>query len=227
MPELEHDLATLATELEWPETPDLAAAAVARVRGTAPRRRRLRRPRLAIAIAALILAVPAAALAFPGVREWLGLRHVTVRTAPQQPRAQAHEFGARLPLATTARRARLTPLVPPALRGAAAYERRGALTLRGHGLLLEQRRGSLYKPYLEKIVRVASDVRRVEIHGRPGLWFRTQHEYTWRTPPGGYVEQLPTRSAPALVWEQGGLILRLEGAHLTRARAIAIAEAAR
>jgi hypothetical protein len=232
VPEPERELAVLASALDWPETPDLATPVVARLGAVAPRRRarRVRRP-LVVALAVLLLAAPAGAVAFPGARddvlEWLGLRHVTVREAPAPPRAVDPETGPRLPLAEAARRARVRPLVPPQLEGAAAYETEGRLTLRGNGLRLEQRRGGLDAQMLEKIVHVASDVHRVSVGGRPGLWFDTLHAYIWIGPGGDVEEETPTRSGPALVWERGGRVLRLEGRGLTRARAIAIARAAR
>lgn len=236
MPDLERDLATLAAGLDWPDTPDLATPVVARL-GTgarAPRRRRRVRVRrrLTVALAAALLALPTAAVAFPDARdevlEWLGLRDVTVRQQPVPQPTQDPDLGTRLPLQTAARRAGLTPLVPPQLEDAAAYETVGRLSLRGRdGLLLEQRRGALDAPLLEKIVTVSSDVERVSVGGELGLWFARQHAYLWVDPQGGIREARPTRSGPALVWQRGNRLLRLEGRGLTRARALAIATAAR
>ena len=220
MPELERDLATLAAELDWPQTPDLVTPTLRRVRGRAPRRRR---PWLVIAVAALAIGVPATAVAF----DWFGLRDVEVRRVPAPPRAEDPELGTRLPLAQAARRAGVTPLVPPALAGAAAYETGGRLSLRGGGLLLQQRRGGLDRALLQKIVAVGGDIERLRVGGSPALWFPTPHAYLWVTPRGDVNEEPPARSGPALVWERGGRVLRLEGARLTRARALAIAEAAR
>src|SRR5687767_15193582 len=99
MPDLELQLRALAEDTVWPATPDIAAAvaraprerrtgARARVRAAlAPRGRRARR--VIAAGLALLLLVPAAAVAFPGARndvlEWLGLRDVEIRRVPSPP----------------------------------------------------------------------------------------------------------------------------------------------
>ena len=102
MPELERELREL--RVEWPDTPDLAAAvAVAAARGAGPgaarRRRWLDRPawQLGVAVAAALIAV---VMAVPPARsavlEFLGLRSVKIeRREPRSPSRFGSGLGAR------------------------------------------------------------------------------------------------------------------------------------
>jgi hypothetical protein len=119
----EQMLQSMASELDWPTTPDVAEAVSARIAAHAPRteavptlegvtprhpgdsgsprawpgrRVRLGRP-LAIAIAALLL-LAATAAAIPGIRDpvldWLGLRSVKIERVPARlPEAPGAELG--------------------------------------------------------------------------------------------------------------------------------------
>jgi hypothetical protein len=224
MPELERDLATLATELEWPPTPDIATAVTARIAHRRPERGIARR-RLAIAaIAAAAIGIPGAAIGF----DWLGLRHVKVERRQHLPPARDPLLGVRLPLAEAARRADVAPLVPPAFAHATAYVTDGRLSLRLGPLLFEQRRGGLDRSLLQKLVLTTAGVERATVHGHPALWFSGAHAYLWVEPDGDIGEEPPLRSGPSLVWEERGMVLRLEGDRgLTRARALALARSAR
>jgi hypothetical protein len=95
---LEQRLEALAAELEFPPTPDLAAAVLPRVAGTRPRRSGLRaggrltpaRRSLALALAALALLAAAAAAVPPvrdAVRDLFGLGGATVERLPRLPAA--------------------------------------------------------------------------------------------------------------------------------------------
>ena len=101
---LEHALATL--EVEWPATPDLAAAVEARLQ-PAPRRARTtwwRRPQLAWVAAALAVLIAAGLAASPSARsallDLLGLRGAQVerREPPPRPTATPGRLGAGLRL---------------------------------------------------------------------------------------------------------------------------------
>ena len=86
MTDLDHDLRALSREIDWPPTPDLAAA-VRQGAARAPRRgaHPFAPRRVVIAIALLALLLPATALAIPASRhavlDAFGLRHVTVERA--------------------------------------------------------------------------------------------------------------------------------------------------
>jgi hypothetical protein len=219
MRDLDQALRELAGDMAWPPTPDLAAAVSARLRAGAPaeppRRRIWQRPRrLAVALLAALVALPAAAFALPGPRnailETLGLRHVTVERRPGPPAGASPRPGTRTTLAAVPRSAGFVPRVPAALgRPDRVFADRRIVTFEyvAERLLLAQARGTLDRAILRKIVGVGTNVRAVSINGRPGIWLRSPHDYAWTDATGP-----PVRSGPALVWEQAGLVLRLEGA---------------
>jgi hypothetical protein len=150
MTQLEQMLKATAAEIEWPDTPDLAAAVAPQIGGVpsrgvpkvtpsvrhtgdssrrarATRRRlRIRRP-LAIALAALLL-LAATAAAIPGVREpvldWLGLRSVHVERVPQplpEPPGNSFALGQHTTLAKAKARLGFTPVLPTGLGNPTVY----------------------------------------------------------------------------------------------------------
>jgi hypothetical protein len=232
------ELHALRADVDWPATPDLAAAVGARleaveVRG-APRawRPRLvprRRARLAAALVAALLLLPAAALAVPASRhailDALGLRHVTVERRTTPPPARDPRLGDRTTLSRAARAAGFTPRTLTAIARPPdrVYLRGDIITLvyaREH-LLLAQAGGRLPREVLHKILGVGDIARGVTIEGAPGLYLKDPHRYQWFDATGSVV-----RSGPALVWERDGLVLRLEGAP-SQARAVTLAASAR
>jgi hypothetical protein len=238
MPDLRDDLRSLSADLAWPPTPDLTAAVQTRLAASAapprpaPDRRWAplrRRRRLAVAVVALLLALPAAAMAITPTRhailDALGLRHVTVqrRVNPQRGAAEDPLLGPATTLPAAARAAGFTPLVPRALGAPDRVHRLGrvvtlAYDAPGGGVLLAQARGEGPRPeMLRKIIAIDDRADRTNVDGRPALWLGAPHSYQWSDATGPVV-----RSGPALVWERGGIVLRLEGARtLARARAIA------
>jgi hypothetical protein len=132
MPELEQQLSRLGRDLDYPPTPDLAAAVSARLHGippqpeTAPRLRLLPpagwRRALALALVALLLLAGAAFAAAPGVRdavlEFFGLQGATVErtaTLPAPPPEQRLDLGRRTTLETASHELAFEPLVPTEL----------------------------------------------------------------------------------------------------------------
>jgi hypothetical protein len=234
MAELERALRELGDELTWPSTPDLAAAVTARLaagpasRGPAPAvRRRPSRRLLAGLVAALVL-LPGAALAVPGPRhailDALGLRHVTVQQRPQVPAGANPRLGGRTTLANARRLAGFAPRVPAALGPPdAVFVNQAIVTLRydAAGVILAQAPGALQREVLRKVITVDQRIRPVRVGGRPGVFIPARHDYVWTDATGPLV-----RSGPALVWEQDGLVLRLEGPR-TLAAALRIAESVR
>jgi hypothetical protein len=148
VPDLERMLTQLGRELDYPATPDLAAAVTARLREageSAPVRRRLRtrlgellppsrlRRSLALALIALLLLAGTVFAAVPGVRDavldFFGLQGATVErreTLPEAPELRPLRLGQRVPLAEASKSLAFTPLVPEALGPPdATYIRRG------------------------------------------------------------------------------------------------------
>jgi hypothetical protein len=226
MTDLTTELHALAADVDWPQTPDLAASVLARleepVPAARPRRRggRRRAPRrVVIAIALLVLALPAAALAVPATRhavlDAFGLRHVRVQRPATFPHAARDpKLGRRIALPPDA-------LVPRALGRPAAVYRNGKIITLVYDrprVLIAQARGSLPEaPVLRKIVHIDDRARRTTVDGAPALFLGAPHAYLWSDVTGA-----PVRSGPALIWERGATVLRLEGEpDLARARAIA------
>lgn len=130
MPDLEQGLRELATAVEFPPTPALAARVGPEVseRGPKPpRRRRAPRLRLALVVAlALLLLAASAVAAIPSARDsvlkLLGLRATTIERVPALPenlRAKPHWHLGRPAKSLGAVRAELdfTPLLPRGLEG--------------------------------------------------------------------------------------------------------------
>jgi hypothetical protein len=233
MPDLRDDLRALSADVAWPATPDLAAAVTARLaQAPAPaghhrRRRALRRPRLALVLAAVLLALPAAALAVTPTRhailDALGLRHVTVerRTHPRRG-AVDERLGASTTLAAAARAAGFAPLVPRRLGAPDHVHRLGRVITITYDapprVLLAEAPGEGPRPEtLTKIIAMDDRAARTTVGGHPALWLGSPHGYQWSDATGPVV-----RSGPALVWERDGVVLRLEGPRsLAQARSIA------
>jgi hypothetical protein len=138
MPELERTLTRIGRELEWPDTPDLAASVTARLRAAAaappaeraparPSRLRLRtllppagfRRALVLALVSLLVLAGAVFAAAPGVRdavlEFLGLQGATIErreTLPTPPPVRPLDLGDRTTLDAAAGRLSFDPLVP-------------------------------------------------------------------------------------------------------------------
>ena len=144
MPELERMLSQLGRELEYPPTPDLAAAVGGHLRGAepevearpAPRGRRLRplRRSLVLAFVAVLLLAGTVFAAVPAVRdavlEFFGLQGATVERRsqlPEPPGLRPLNLGERVPLSDAAAEVDFTPLVPAALAPPDAVYVRSAL----------------------------------------------------------------------------------------------------
>jgi hypothetical protein len=141
--DLDAALADLAASLEFPPTPDLAAAVTARLADAPapPARRRPRLPRLAgwrrLAVAGLAAVLLAAAVlvASPGTREAvarrLGLRGVEIRIGGPPPPTVTTTPGARLELGlgerVTLAEARRRVAFPVLVPGATGFERPDAV----------------------------------------------------------------------------------------------------
>ena len=84
-------------------------------------------------------------------------------------------------------------------------------------LVLTEVPGDLEPAYLRGKATVESELERVSVDGGPGYWSATGRI------PSAMDPRLP---GPALLWEQGGVALRLE-ADVQKERAIRIAESVR
>jgi hypothetical protein len=241
MPDLEARLRALGADTRFPPTPDLAAAVRDRLVAPAPapavrRRRRHRhqhRHRLALAIA-LVLLVPAGALAaVPSTRhailEWLGLRSVRVLTVPTPPAPGASvspsSLGLGRPITLDRARGRVSftvrvPAVPgPPPRVFFAREPPGGRVSllyaprRGQPrLLVTEFRGSQTRTFLEKILGPGAHAERVRVNGDHGAWLTGRpHAFIYADAHGVIRNELTRLAGNVLLWEHGGVVLRLEG----------------
>jgi hypothetical protein len=249
MPELEARLRALAADVEWPATPDLQAA-VRAARPQPTRRPRWQRPRRVVvaALAALVLVPAAGAVAFPHARddvlEFLGLRNVEVRRVPAPPPGARPELeddlGSVVSLAQARRDAGFTPLIPAALgapdrvrltgqRISLVYAPRPGLPkLDGidAGLILTQSRGGIEGAYLQKLAVTGTDVTKIRVRNHLGAFISGgPHTYLYVAPNGDVEEDHPLLAGPTLIWEQSGLVLRLEAA-ANREKVLQIARSA-
>jgi hypothetical protein len=229
--DLERDLRALGADVDWPPTPDIAAAVERRLTADptqrpASRRRWIRpRRRVAITLAALVL-VPAGAAFGDDVLRWLGLASVEVERAPRLPpdarRPALDELGRAVTLTEAADRAGFTALVPPALGAPGEVRVDGdviTLVYRGGDLLLAERPGALDETLLRKVVGPGTRVRRI----REGLFISgREHVYLYTRPDGTIAEDHPRLAGNTLVTQRGDLLLRLDGRDLTLAEARAL-----
>ena len=230
MAELEQRLRALGADVPWPPTPDVAAAVQARVAAEPHgRRRRLRRPALVAALAALTL--PAAALAIPPVREevldWLGVGGVEVRRSADPPPARFPD------LADLGPRVRLAPAAPTvtALGAPDEVRRSGQVTTQIYGgrprILLALVPGDLDRTLVRKTIRPGAPVREVRIRGARGVALPGPPHTVLYTTPGGEVRPVrPRLAGPTVVWSRDGTVYRLE-ADVPLPRALALARSVR
>ena len=241
MSELELELRAL--DIEWPETPDLAAAVQERI--TVRRRSWLSRPawQLAVACVALLIAV---VMAIPPARaavlEFLGFSSVRITREEPQP----SRFGQALALGdpvTLARAERALPVVVPDAVGRPdavylyehptmgprvdmVYRARPGLPASsntGAGLLVTEFE-AVASPVIEKAIGSGAEVDQFTLDGDPAVFISGREHGFAYIPPDGNTQFEGQRLAgnTLLVDRSDGVLLRLEG-ELDRDEAVRIA----
>lgn len=217
MAELERELRALADALDWPATPPVSFR-------PAPVARRRTKP-LVAALAALTLAV-AVALAVPASRSAIlrvfDLGSVTVERVGSLPPAEERSLAAGLGPRVGRARA-LTALgapirLPAAAASAPIHLRDGVVSVvfeePSPVLLTEFRAG----PYLlKKIATLATSVAWVTVDRAAGLWIAGRAHVV------ALPDAPPRLAGNVLVWQQRGVVYRLEGRRLTRQAALRLA----
>jgi hypothetical protein len=234
---LERELAEV--RIEWPPTPDIAAAVGVRLAAPPPRRRwLLARPAWQLAVAAVALVI-AVVMAVPPTRaavlDWLGLR--SVRIEHREPRPST--FGRGLSLGTPVtldqarRRAGFPVRVPAELgRPDAVYlsenPTRVDLVYRDGkrvGLLVTELRATA-TPVIQKAIGSASRLEQLEVGG-DRAYFISGAKHGFAYIPTGTQEPVFEDQRLAgntlLVERSDGLLLRVEG-KIDRDEAVRIAE---
>ncbi|MDP9243877.1 MAG: hypothetical protein M3O77_02200 [Chloroflexota bacterium] len=233
---LDRELSQLAAEIAIPSSPALArAVAVALREPRAPSRFGLRLSRgvvLAI-LATLLLVGIAAALGFaiggvrfalssstpaplpPGVAADRGLgRLVTLDEG-----RSAVSFEIRQPAKTALGEpdhVYVSSLLPAGGRVALVYgDRPGfpADTKSHIGVLITEFRGDIGPASFEKLIHQGVRVDEVTVNGTTGYWVAGgNHYFFYRNADGEVVDETLRLVGDTLIWEEGGLTLRIEGA---------------
>jgi hypothetical protein len=234
---LEQQLLDLAADLAVPATPELMPGVRGQLAPRTTRRRwwRRRPGRRPLAIAIAILAVLAGtAAAIPSVRHAVervfGLDGVVVKRVPHLPPLPngpgAHlDLGHRIPVSAAAHAASFRALLPPTGVDAAYVSDRpvgGRISLFiGASLVMEFRGQS--QPFIQKLIGPGTRLRRLRVNGGAGVYLdRAPHAVIFQNERGGVQIDSIRREGSVLLWQQGPLILRIEGAgSLSRALALA------
>lgn len=225
MADLDRELLALAGQVELPAERDLWLGIEARLaqHGAAPRRRWLRIALVAVAALAVAIGI---AFAVPPARSailrLLGLEGVTIVRVEKLPPAASGAVVAGEPttLDAAARRLGFRALLPDIGAPDRVYlDPSGQAVLLLYGkparLRLEETSLGIYG----KIVTNEQRVDQVVVNGGRGIWISGTHVVD------DFFSQ-PRLSGNALIWEQDGLTLRLEG-RITKAEALHIARSAR
>jgi hypothetical protein len=242
----ELEQALRALDVEWPETPDIAAVVHERI-ATAPARRR-RRPRLAWVAGVVIIALGGVA-AVPDARSavlrWLGLKGVEIRREvpratppPRSPTGDTLGLGAKVSLAEARRRA---PVLVPRRLGAPTAVYLGPLEggpdavslvyppgpgmpasqVTGVAVLVQTIRATA-EPLIKKTAGAAASVEDVTVDGNRGYWITGSHGFGYVAGKGQMGFERERLADRTLLVERDGLLLRVEG-DISRERAEAIA----
>lgn len=245
MSELERRLSELGGHVEFPPTPDMAAAVGARI-AEAPRRRSLPRPRPALVIAFVLLLCGGALAASPlrdDILDWLGIGGVEVRTVEELPPAPSAslDLGERVTLEEARERVdRDVPLPdlgepdevfvrtdPPGGQVAFVYRPRAGLPEAretGVGLLLTQFRATDTQTFVEKALGPGTQIERTSVNGDPAVFITGRpHAFVYVDRNNQVREERIRLASNTLLWERDGVTYRLE-ADLPLERTLQIAE---
>lgn len=232
--QLEQRLLDLGTALDIPTVPNVASAVIGRL---PERRRRLARPArrtLALALATLLL-LAGTALAVTRTRDAmlkvLGLRGVRIERVASLPASAGTRLGlgTRIPLADARHAAGFGALEPSGATAAfLAHDTPGGrISLLVGSTVVTEFRGSVSHIVLLKLLGPGTRSRRVRVNGRPGVYlFGSPHEVLVMDQSGELRSDRVHLAGNVLLWQQGPLTLRIEGAR-SLAHALALAHSLR
>ena len=233
MPDVERELRALATDVEFPPTPALAAAVRARI-AKMPRQQAFAwRRALVVATATLVVAI-GAVMAVPSARtavlEWLGLRGVSIERVPERravPLGGDLALGDEVTLEQARRDARFRVRVPrleglgdpDAVYFSTAYASGGYVSLvygsrREVRLLVTQFRARIDEDLIQKLVAPGTRVERATVRGRStAFWIEgALHEIFYVDERGHVMPDTARVAGNTLLWQLGDVTFRLEGA---------------
>ncbi len=228
-PDLERALREL--DVDWPATPDLAAAVATRIaaepnlKGPGPFRFRRR---VAAIVAAVLLVLGGGTLAVPEARStvlrWLGLESVEIKRGEPSATPGA-SLGIGLP--TTIERLgvpvlRARGLGTPGVYATTLPDGSRAASLVYEGPILVQTFRAQASPFIEKTIGMGATAERLSLDGATAFWISGAHGFAYDSPTGFGFEEQRIAGNTLLVERRDGLLLRIEGVQ-TRARALALA----
>jgi hypothetical protein len=226
------ELALRELDVEWPATPDIAAAVRTRIAEPAPRRRRRWRAQLAYVAAVLALLFAGTMAVSPDARStvlrWLGISSVEIRREPARPLPAGLTLGQRASL-DELRAAGLPVLLPSALGDAdAGYlttlpdGTQAASLLYGDGPILVQTFTARATPFIEKTIHSGAQLHRLTVDGAAAYFIEGAHGFAYQTGSDGAYEDQRLAGNTLLVDRADGVLLRIEGP-ISRERAVEIA----
>jgi len=250
--ELERALVRLGGDLAFPETPDVFTAVRGRLEQAAPARRRSPSRRALVVVFVALAVAAGAAMAVPAARtailEFFGLRGASVTRvdtlpqAPVSPSVATLALGSPVPVEDGFVRVKWPYLVVPEVLGppdAAYYSstlRDGKVSLvyepgagvprsrfTGVGILITEFRGDVEPAYVDKLAAAGTAIERLRIGPHRAIWLEGgPHFVAFRTPDGGFGEDVGRLAGNTLLIERGRLLVRIEG-ELEQDRAVEIA----
>jgi hypothetical protein len=97
----------------------------------------------------------------------------------------------------------------------------------GVSLLFSEFRGETGETYFRKLLGPEAEIETITVNGNRGFWIEGEpHAFIYRNAEGGTHREDLRLAANALIWEQNGLTLRLEG-DLPKGEALRVAESVR
>lgn len=219
----ESRLRALGGDVEWPPTPDLASAVRSRIAPIGRGASWWRRRELAFALAAAIL-LALALVALPPTRQaiagWLGLTHVTLKRVPvlpsPPPSSSIPGERTRVDLAEARVRAGFTVLAPALTSAVYLVNRPPGADVQfelADGIFVTESAGSFDAPLLGKVIGPGTEVTRTQVRGRPGAWIHgSPHQVAYLDRAGNFRLETLRVAGNVLIWEEGGVVMRVEGA---------------
>lgn len=161
----------------------------------------------------------------------IGLRGVSIQRVPRLPSIPAGaktgarlELGQPIALARVRQAAGFTPLLPPgASRAYVGHDVQGGRVsiLMGRVLVTEFR--GTAQPFIAKVIDPGTTLRVTRVNGAPGVYLScAPHQVLFGASNGQIRSDHVRLAGNVLIWQQGPLIVRIEGTR-TLAQALAIA----